>query len=257
METNISIAPIPSEYADVTDTTAVANDVLSGKVFHLANGSAASGNIATYAGASTFTPSENAQTAQTASKYVSQDITINPIPSNYADVSGVTAQASDVELGKYFVTAAGLLTAGTLNKLEFESGTWSPSANTERGSIAFSNSHTKPPAIVIVCDITNSVSPNNTATANVFVDFEQAVGYPYIATSTTKRYGACYKHNRNTSGSVVVTVQHITHSYTDTLDTDVAYMRYWATNTAFNPYSGTTGCNWLSTRQYNWIAIWI
>ena len=39
---------------------------------------------------------------------------MNPIPSNYADVSGVTATAADVLANKVFVTAAGQETAGTM-----------------------------------------------------------------------------------------------------------------------------------------------
>lgn len=41
-------------------------------------------------------------------------VTVNPIPSNYADVSGVTAAAADVLANKVFVTAAGQETAGTM-----------------------------------------------------------------------------------------------------------------------------------------------
>lgn len=41
-------------------------------------------------------------------------VTVNPIPSNYADVSGVTATAADVLANKVFVTAAGQETAGTM-----------------------------------------------------------------------------------------------------------------------------------------------
>lgn len=41
-------------------------------------------------------------------------VTVNPIPANYADVSGVTAAAADVLANKVFVTAAGQETAGTM-----------------------------------------------------------------------------------------------------------------------------------------------
>jgi len=41
-------------------------------------------------------------------------VTVNPIPSVYQDVSGVTASASDVLASSLFVTTAGILTPGTM-----------------------------------------------------------------------------------------------------------------------------------------------
>lgn len=41
-------------------------------------------------------------------------VTVNPIPDNYADISGVTAVAADVLANKIFVTSDGTQTAGTM-----------------------------------------------------------------------------------------------------------------------------------------------
>lgn len=63
--------------------------------------------------ARTITPTASEQTAVARNKYTLGAVKVGPIPSPYADVSGVTAQASDVLAGKYFVNNLGVLTLGT------------------------------------------------------------------------------------------------------------------------------------------------
>lgn len=46
--------------------------------------------------------------------YGLSDVTVEPIPDNYQDISGTTATAADVLATKTFVTAAGVSTAGTM-----------------------------------------------------------------------------------------------------------------------------------------------
>lgn len=46
-----------------------------------------SADYPTYEGQTVFTPSESAQTVQTAGRAVLTDITINPIPSNYGRIT--------------------------------------------------------------------------------------------------------------------------------------------------------------------------
>ena len=59
---------------DVSDTTAVASDVLASEDFYLANGTKATGTIPTYAGSTEIT--ENA-TLETEGKYLASDIVVN------------------------------------------------------------------------------------------------------------------------------------------------------------------------------------
>lgn len=66
-----------------------------------------------YEGTYEVTPSSDSQTLRTAGKTMERNVTVNPIPSEYADVSGTTAEANDVQIGKKFVTAQGVLTDGT------------------------------------------------------------------------------------------------------------------------------------------------
>src|SRR5690554_2993977 len=62
------------ESLDVSDTTAVASDVLAGKDFYLASGTKTTGTIPTYAGSTEIT--ENA-TLETEGKYLASDIVVN------------------------------------------------------------------------------------------------------------------------------------------------------------------------------------
>lgn len=63
-----------SGLTDVSDTTAIAGDVLSGKDFYLADGTKASGTIETYSGATTRTANG---TFSTANKYLATNLTVN------------------------------------------------------------------------------------------------------------------------------------------------------------------------------------
>ena len=62
------------EGTDVSDTTATASDVLSGKDFYLANGAKTTGTIPTYSGSTTITQNG---TVSTSGKYLTSDITVN------------------------------------------------------------------------------------------------------------------------------------------------------------------------------------
>ena len=110
---------------DISDTTATASDVLSGKDFYLANGTKTSGSITTYSGSTSFTPTTSSQTAGTSGKYVSNDITVGAIPSKYKDTTGTDAVAGDILAGKKAVNTTGQIT-GTIQTY---SGTTSVTSN--------------------------------------------------------------------------------------------------------------------------------
>lgn len=71
---------------DLTDTTAVESDVISGKEFYGANGEKVSGTIPIQTAVS-ITPSRETQVAISAGTYISEDVIVNPIPPQYGLVS--------------------------------------------------------------------------------------------------------------------------------------------------------------------------
>ena len=63
----------------------------------------------------TATPTKTQQNITPDSGYFGlSDVTVNPIPENYNDTSGVTAGSGDVLAGKIFVAADGTVTAGQM-----------------------------------------------------------------------------------------------------------------------------------------------
>jgi hypothetical protein len=129
---DVTVAPIPDAYQNVSSVTAVAADVLAGKVFVQKDGTvtagamANNGNIDKYldatannagyripagyhAGAGhvsirleskTATPTKAQQSIKPTDGKVLSEVVVDPIPAQYQDVSGVTATSPDILSGK-------------------------------------------------------------------------------------------------------------------------------------------------------------
>lgn len=140
----VTVLAIPAAYQDVTGVTAAAGDVLATKIIVGKDGKPITGtmpnngavkktldaNTNTYtipagyhsgSGAvsitpetKTVTPSKSTQHATPTSGKVLTDVTINPIPAAYQDVTGVTAEAADLLSGKVIVSATGTKVTGTM-----------------------------------------------------------------------------------------------------------------------------------------------
>lgn len=141
---DVTVAPIPDAYQDVTSVTAGAGDVLTGKVIVTADGAVVTGNMVNNGAVSktldvttisytipkgyhsgtgkvqlvletkTVTPTKSSQTVTPASGKVLSQVTVNPIPEKYQDISGVTATAADVLSGKTIVNANGDTVEGSV-----------------------------------------------------------------------------------------------------------------------------------------------
>ena len=109
--------------ADIEDRGAVSANVKEGETYTIPKGyHNGSGTVSGVAGggnytlqSKTITPTKNQQNVTPDSGYYGlSDVTVNPIPEAYQDVSSVTATASDVLTGKVFVTDEGAVTTGTM-----------------------------------------------------------------------------------------------------------------------------------------------
>ena len=128
----VSIAAIPEAYQDVSSVTATASDVLANKVIVTSNGTVTAGTMTNVGAVSkvldatsnnqsytvpsgyhngsgtvsitleqkTATPTESTQTITPTSGKVLSQVTVNPIPGDYVDVSDATASAANILSGE-------------------------------------------------------------------------------------------------------------------------------------------------------------
>lgn len=127
---SLTIGAIPSKYQDVTSVTVSANEVLSGKVYVAKDGTptvgtmsnngavskvldatttsytipvgyhSGSGTVSIYTQTKSVTPTTILQTVSPDAGKVLSSVTVNAIPSRYADATDKTATASDILTGK-------------------------------------------------------------------------------------------------------------------------------------------------------------
>ena len=145
----VTVAAIPSKFGDTTSDTAVASNLLSGKKAHTISGGAAvqitgtmpnNGAVSKTLDASTnnqsytipsgyhngsgtvnvvletreVTPSTSTQIIAPLTGNVLSLVTINAIPSQYQDITSVTASAADVLAGASIIDSSGALISGTM-----------------------------------------------------------------------------------------------------------------------------------------------
>ena len=141
---SVTVNPIPDAYQDVSSVTAGAGDVLAGKVIVDATGAIKTGTMANngtvkativtgkpsftipagyHSGSGTVsispedksvTPTKAAQDITATLGNVLNKVTVNPIPDEYQDVTGVTTTAEKVLTGSAFVDSTGAKVNGTM-----------------------------------------------------------------------------------------------------------------------------------------------
>ena len=141
---SVTVEAIPEQYQDISITTAEPGDVLANKVFVDSGGKTQSGTmpnngavtrkldaasksytipkgyhsgtgtVSVDTESKTATPSKSQQTVSPESGKLLESVIVEPIPDEYADVSGVTASAGDVLTGKKFVGSGGSQVSGSM-----------------------------------------------------------------------------------------------------------------------------------------------
>lgn len=141
---DVTVAPIPDAYQDVSSVTAGADDVLTGKIIVGPDGTVTPGNMPNNGGVTkaldvttvtyvipkgfhsgtgkvtitletkAVTPTKKQQKITPAAGKVLAEVTVNPIPDAYQDVTPVTAGAGDVLSGKKIVLSTGEVAEGAI-----------------------------------------------------------------------------------------------------------------------------------------------
>ena len=152
---------------DLTGDTVTANDVVSGKKFHLASGATATGAIPTV-GATTITPTTSTQTVVESGKYTTGTIKVAAMPTGTLGAPTITVSAAGLITAKATVQTAGYLatTASTTSTSQLTvkaAQTYTPS--TQAQTIASGQYLTGVQTISGDADL---VASNIISTANIF-----------------------------------------------------------------------------------------
>ena len=206
---------------------------------------------------------------------------------SFTDVTDTTAAAADVAAGKYFYTASGVRTQGTNSGgggggsltqdangylvvpttggggggsgLEYEEGTWTPTTDSNRPEILFTNTHTATPIMIMMSDATGDYDATTyTNLAFFYMDFELAFGEPFYQSDSTSGTYYVISYNRYRAASATgstASAKFLTTPSSNTTDSNANYPRYYAKPDRFYPYIADASY-WRVGRTYKWIAVW-
>ena len=295
-------------FTDVSDTTASASDVASGKYFYTSSGVRAQGTSAggvvvtesTTTGGGivkeitagtvtnlqerTATPTTSTQniTPQTGYDALSK-VVVNPIPSEYADVTDTTAVASDVASGKYFYTASGVRTLGTATggASNFVMGTFTTTSTTNTTGTVDINYTGSGYPIALLVYVDGGMYNNSTGGNTTWYNSTQryAVGQysmvkarttttPTYGTSGTDNYGVVqiiYKNSTSSGTSYTQTSTRSANSYTSSstnASTSTLCVRFQGSGKKLTYYTGyytsssAYGTGLLANTKYAYIAVY-
>ena len=187
--------------------------------------------------------------------------------------TAVTVSASELVSGSETKTANGTydvtnlaqlivnVSGGGSSGLEYETGTWTPTADTADAWVDLSKTYTTPPFFYQIWDDTGTY--DSTQNVNYSVAYFQGDRVfnnglrKGSSSSTGYQYGWCYGYYRGTSTSSLSSFTlAINYAKSNTSTSGANYPRYWATESKIRASTNYASRVWKSTRTYKYIAIW-
>lgn len=211
-------------------------------------------------GATTYHPSTTDQTIASG-KYLTGTQTIKAVTTTNLTAaniaSGVTVKIGDSTDDDCVASITGTHSGGG-GGLEYEEGTWTPTADIARATISFQRTHSEMPIHVVLFDISSVDTLNaDNCTFWCYDDAYLISGYPF---SVHKSSGMqCYSIPQwvyTTSTSYSAGRVYCTYPSSSTSDISSSYPRYWVTETGFHPYSNSASRYFRAGRSYKWFAAW-
>lgn len=187
--------------------------------------------------------------------------------------TAVTVSASELVSGSETKTANGTydvtnlaelivnVSGGGSSGLEYETGTWTPTADTSDAWVDLSKTYTTPPFFYQIWDDTGTY--DNTQYVNYSIAYFQGDRIfnnglrKGSSSSSGFQYGWCYGYYRGTSSSSLSSFTlSINYAKSNTSDSGANYPRHWATESKIRASTNYASRVWKSTRTYKYIAIW-
>ena len=147
---------------------------------------------------------------------------------------------------------------GGASGLEFETGTYEPSADTSGEKILFANTHSEAPAFIMMVDATGTADTTpNTNMQFVWCDYYKLyrIGLPW--SSSAFRYAtAFYIYRASSATALTQGATHCAYNSDNAGSGAINYPRFWTDELGFTPNSASTSRYWRAGRTYKWFAIW-
>ncbi|MCR4963282.1 MAG: hypothetical protein K6B40_05310 [Firmicutes bacterium] len=142
--------------------------------------------------------------------------------------------------------------------LVYEEGTYTPSADTYKPTISFTNAHTEAPLFIAITEA--ATAGGYTQYDNEFwmyYDAYKVTGYGFPFASTNLWYGFVYCVTRTGTNSHNTGQYQFSVTSDSSNDTTTNHPKYWANNEEFYPHvPANSNSAFLAGKTYKWIAVW-
>jgi hypothetical protein len=226
-------------FADPSGTTATASDVASGKYFLNSSGTLTEGT----GSSGTVVVTEEPDTGGG----IVKNITVTGSMVSLQGKSGINPSGSSQTItadegydGLSFVQ----INAASGSGLVYETGTYTPTADTAQPTISFANSHSSKPFCVLISDTSGTTQATNNS------EMYWSIFDWYTLFGSTMQVGSSTYYARRQGG-----YKGTGSSMNATGGYDTSDSTSYVTSSSFKPSNGTS-YYWRSGRTYKWIAVW-